>query len=186
VATATFCLTLQHFRTKNKHYFLNTWETATVREKNLLFVLMFIAAGAVLLQACASTQEREMRSMARVYDRPYDRVWSSVEELLRFDLKCAFKKNDKQDGLLETEWVHRMDTEGSKRWMVRADIRKVKNGVEVVLIKKLEMQDNVSRSLERYKKESKDPTSGGGWKKTDVAPDTVEDLYRKLGQKLEN
>ena len=156
-----------------------------MREKNLLFVLMFIVAGAVLLQACASTQEREMRSMARVYDRPYDRVWSSVEELLRFDLKCAFKKNDKQDGLLETEWVHRMDTEGSKRWMVRADIRKVKNGVEVVLIKKLEMQDSVSKSLERYKKESKD-TPSGGWRKTDVAPDTVEDLYRKLGQKLEN
>ena len=149
-------------------------------------VLCFLAC-AVLLQACASTQEAQMRSMARVYDRPYDRVWSSVEELLRFDLKCALKKNDRPDGVIETEWVHRMDTEGTKRWMVKATVRKVKGGVEVGLYKKLELQDNVSKSLEKFnsKKEKNDPAASS-WKKTDVAPDTVEDLYRKLELKLEN
>jgi hypothetical protein len=161
-----------------------------VRRKNLLFMLFIVlcsAACAVLLQACASNQELQMRSMARVYDRPYDRVWSSVEELLRFDLKCALKKNDKPDGVIETEWVHRMDTEGTKRWMVRATVRRVKGGTEVALYKKLEMQDSVSKSLEKYnsKKEKNDPAASS-WKKTDVAPDSVDDLYRKLELKLEN
>ena len=157
-----------------------------MRRKKLLFIVMLGFVGAVLLQACASTQERQMRSMARVYDRPYDRVWSSVEELLRFDLKCAFKKNDKQDGVLETEWVHRMDTEGTKRWMVRATVRKVKGGIEVGLYKKLELQDSVSKSLEKYKGKKDTEPASGSWRKTDVDPDTVEDLYRKLEKKLEN
>ena len=157
-----------------------------MRRKNLLFIVMFVMIGAVLLQACASTQERQMRSMARVYDRPYDRVWSSVEELLRFDLKCAFKKNDKQDGVLETEWVHRMDTEGTKRWMVEATVRQVKGGIEVGLYKKLELQDSVSKSLDKYKGKKDSEPASGSWRKTDVAPDTVEDLYRKLEKKLEN
>ena len=157
-----------------------------MRRKNLLFIVMFVMIGAVLLQACASTQERQMRSMARVYDRPYDRVWSSVEELLRFDLKCAFKKNDKQGGVLETEWVHRMDTEGTKRWMVEARVRKVKGGIEVELYKKLELQDSVSKSLDKYKGKKDSEPASGSWRKTDVAPDTVEDLYRKLEKKLEN
>jgi len=158
-----------------------------VRRKDMLFTVVIVVACALLMQACATAQERQMRSMARVYDRPYDRVCSSVEELLHKDLKCAFKKNDKEGGLFETEWVHRMDTEGTKRWMVRADVRKVKNGVEVVLYKKLELQDNVSKSLEKYNsKKEKNDSASGGWKKTEVAPDTVEDLYRKLEQKLED
>ena len=152
--------------------------------KNLLFVVLFIATGALWLQACTSAQDLQMRSMARVYDRPYDRVWSSVEELLRFDLKCAFKKNEKADGVLETEWVHRMDTEGTKRWMVKATVRKVKGGVEVGLYKKLEMQDSVSKSLDKYKGKKDTEPASGGWKKADVEPDTVEELYRKLELKL--
>lgn len=160
-----------------------------MRVKSLLFALMYGMACACLLQACASfPQQKEMQSMSRVFDLPYDQVWLSVEDLLHKDLKCIFKKNDKKDGVLETEWVHRMDTEGRKRWMIRAQVRKVKDGVEVVMYKKIEFQDDVSKNIDKYRNKKKDdaatPTSG--WKKTDVNLTTVEDLYRQLEGKLEN
>ncbi|MBN2107745.1 MAG: hypothetical protein JW832_09980 [Deltaproteobacteria bacterium] len=160
-----------------------------MREKNLLLALMCCLACACLLQACTSfPQQKEMQSMSRVFDLPYDQVWLSVEELLHKDLKCIFKKNDKKDGLLETEWVHRMDTEGRKRWMIRAQVRKVKDGVEVVMYKKIEFQDDVSKSIDKFRNQKKDnaatPTSG--WKKTDVNLTAVEDLYQQLEVKLEN
>jgi hypothetical protein len=180
-----FALTLLHFQTENKNYSYTAWETAAVRRKDMLFAAVIAVACALLMQACATAQERQMRSMARVYDTPYDRVCSSVEELLKKDLKCLLKKNDRDGGHFETEWVHRMDTEGNKRWMVRADVRKVKNGVEVVLYKKIELQDSVSKSLDKYKKDKAEAASAG-WKKTDVAPDSVEDLYRKLERKFED
>ena len=67
-------------------------------------------------------------------------------------------------------------------------MRKVKGGVEVVLYKKVELQDDVSKSIDKYRNKKKDdaatPTSG--WKKTDVNLTTVEDLYQKLEIKLEN
>ena len=160
-----------------------------MRRKNLLFALLCIMAAAALLQACTSfPQRKEMMSMARVFDRPYDEVWLSVEDLLHHDLKCIFKKNDKKDGVLETEWVHRMDTEGKKRWMIIANMRNVKGGVEVVLYKKVELQDDVSKSIDKFRNKKKDnaatPTSG--WQKTDVNLTTVSDLYRQLEIKLEN
>jgi len=160
-----------------------------VREKNLLLALMCFMASACLLQACTSfPQQKEMQSMSRVFDLPYDQVWLSVEDLLHKDLKCIFKKNDKKDGILETEWVHRMDTEGRKRWMIRAQVRKVKDGIEVVMFKKIEFQDDVSKNIDKYRNKKKDdaatPTSG--WKKTDVNLTAVEDLYQQLESKLEN
>jgi hypothetical protein len=160
-----------------------------VRRKNLLFALLCIMAGAALLHACTSfPQQKEMHSMARVFDLPYDQVWKSVEDLLHHDLKCIFKKNDKKDGVLETEWVHRIDTEGKKRWMIIANVRSVKGGVEVVLYKKVELQDDVSKSLDKYNTKKKDTveTPTGGWKKTDINLTAVEDLYQKLENKLEN
>jgi hypothetical protein len=160
-----------------------------VKRKNLLFALLFLMAGACLLQACTSfPQSKEMLSMARVFDRPYDEVWKSVEDLLHHDLKCIFKTNDKKDGVLETEWVHRMDTEGRKRWMIIANVRTVKGGVEVVLYKKVELQDDVSKSIDKYNTKKKDApeTASGGWKKTDVNLTAVEELYKKLENKLEN
>ena len=154
-------------------------------KKILVCAAVLLAAGPLLLQACVNKQVRQMRALARVYDRPYDRVWSSVEELLQYDLKCAFKKNDRQDGLIETEWVHRIDTEGTKRWMVRAVIHREKAGVRVMLERKVEMQDSVSRSINKYKRQSRDTMSpSGGWKRTEVPLDTVEDLYRQLEEKL--
>jgi hypothetical protein len=160
-----------------------------VREKKLLFALICIMAGAALLQACTSfPQRKEMMSMARVFDRPYDQVWQSVEDLLHHDLKCIFKKEDKKNGVLETEWVHRMDTEGKKRWMIIANVRGVKGGVEVVLYKKVELQDDVSKSIDKYNTKKKDApeTASGGWKGTDINLTAVEDLYKKLENKLEN
>jgi len=182
-------LTLLHFQTKNKHYFFICLEIETVRRKNCICALIGIMACSFMLQACTSfPQQKEMQSMARVFDLPYDQVWQSVENLLHHDLKCIFKKNDKKDGVLETEWVHRMDTEGRKRWMIRAHVRTVKDGVEVVMYKKVEFQDEVSKNIDKYRNQKKDnaatPTSG--WKKTDVNLTTVEDLYQKLEGKLEN
>ena len=127
-----------------------------------------------------------MQSIKRVYDRPYDQVWNSIADMLHADLKCIFKKNDKQAGELETEWVHRMDTEGNKRWMVRATVRKVQGGTEVVLYKKLELQDEVSKSLNKYQKKKEDPsdTPSGGWQRTTVDMASLDELYHLLEKKL--
>ncbi len=145
-----------------------------------------IAAAAVCLAACASIpQQKEMRSMARVYEYPYDVVFSSVEELLRRDLKCLLKKDDRGGGDIETEWVHRVDTEGKKRWMLMASLRKVKgNSTEVVFFKKYELQDEVSKSLDKYNKKKKEDTPSGGWLKSEVDLSSLDDLYGRLEKKL--
>lgn len=154
---------------------------------NSMAVALLLAAGAALsLQACATfPRQEEMRSMARVYDRPYDTVYSSVQELLQRDLRCALKDDDRDGNRLETEWVHRIDTEGKKRWMVRADVRKVGSGTEVVFYKKSDLQGEVSKSINKYKKKKDEPESAAsGWKKTDIDLASVTNLYRMLEKRL--
>lgn len=149
-------------------------------------VLLLAAATGLGLQACASfPRQEEMRSMARVYDRPYETVYGSVQELLLKDLRCALKEDDRDGGRLETEWVHRIDTEGRKRWMIRADVHRVGSGTEVVFYKKSDLQDEVSKSINKYKaKKDTPPSAASGWKKTDIDLAGVTGLYRMLEKRL--
>ena len=153
----------------------------------VILTLLLTSAATFFLQACSSLPlEKEMRSMARVYDQPCDTVYGSVKEVLHRDLSCAIKTDDKAGGQIETEWVHRMDTEGKKRWLVRATVRKVPGGTEVVFYKKSDMQDEVSKSLDKYNKKKQDAAeaASGGWTKTDVDMASVEQLYRLLEKRL--
>lgn len=158
-----------------------------MKTNHVIRTLILTAAIIFCAQACASfPQKQQMSSMARVYDRPYDTVYSSVEDLLSRSLKYALKKSDKAGGCIETEWVHRMDTEGKKRLMVLANVRKVQGGTEVVFYKKSDLQDEISKSLDKYKPQKKDSvdTPSAGWKKTDVDLASVDDMYRLLEKKL--
>ncbi len=152
---------------------------------NRITCMLLLAAAVFSLTACASFPlQEEMQSMARTYDQPYDRVYSSVDDLLRSDLSCAIKKSDKDDGLIETEWVHRIDTEGRKRWKVRATVHKGPGGTEVIFYKRSDLQGEVSKSIGKHKKKDTAPSPSGGWKKTNIDLASVADLYRRLETKL--
>lgn len=144
---------------------------------------LLCSAAAFFLLQCASTRDREVRSFARVYPQPYDTVWSAVEDLVYMDLSCTPKKTDKDHGVIETEWVHLMDTEGIKRWMIQAEVHKIANGIRVVIDKRIEMRDEVSKSINRFKKENNEPKSSG-WKRKDIEQKVFDDLYRRIDQKL--
>ncbi|MEI6125117.1 MAG: hypothetical protein WCQ99_01050 [Pseudomonadota bacterium] len=146
---------------------------------SLLFSIFFT----FIFRGCASAPGREVQSSARVYDRPYDAVWDAVENLVWKELKCTPKKAGEKKGLIETEWAHRIDTEGTTRWMLRAEVKKVPNGIQLLLDKRVELRDIVSKNIHKYKKESNEPQTGG-WRKKEIERKELEDLYRKIEQRL--
>jgi hypothetical protein len=162
------------------------------KEIFLSFFLMFFVISSLYLQGCASTPDSEALPDAHVYDKPYDEVWDAVEDLVFNDLRCVPKKVSKKKGIIETEWVHRIDTEGTMRWRIRSEIKKKKNGVWVLIEKQVHMQDGVRRNTQRYKtykqdrryekQEAQSPHSG--WKKRETAVNTIDDLYNRLREKL--
>ena len=160
-------------------------ERSDALRSNPITRMLLLAAAVFSLTACASYPlQEEMQSMARVYDQPYDRVYSSAEELLRSDLSCAIKKSDEDDGLIETEWVHRIDTEGRKRWKIKAEVHKAPGGTEVIFYKRSDLQGEVSKSIGKHKKKDTAPSPSGGWRKTHIDLASVDDLYRRLETKL--
>ena len=146
-------------------------------------IALLLIFSAFIFQGCSSTRDREVQSSARVYDRPYDAVCTAVEDLVWKELECIPKNAKAKKGFVETEWAHRIDTEGTTRWMIRAEINKVPNGIRLLLDKKVELQDTVSKNINKYKKESKEPQTGG-WKQKEIERKDLADLYRKVEQRL--
>lgn len=140
----------------------------------------------LLLYNCASVRDREVRSCAHTYQLPYDRVWKAVEELVTVDMRCPIKKSDKAAGYIETDWVHVFDTDGTKRWMIKARLKRNNAGTQVMIDKLVEMRDEESRNIRRYRQEKKhaDESPASAWKKTEIDRDALEDLYRQLDGKL--
>lgn len=147
--------------------------------------LIAVCSAAALLLACAPRFSREALETRHVYAYPYAEVWEALRELIVEDLHCAPKKISKKKGYLETDWVHRIDTEGTVRWQIRASARKKSDGVLVVIEKRSQLRDESSRKLSRYRKEQQeDNTSNSGWAKARADLDAIADYHRSLTAKL--
>lgn len=147
--------------------------------------LVAACSAAALLLACAPRFSNEALNTRYVYVHPYDEVWEALRELIVEDLHCAPKKISKKKGYLETEWVHRIDTEGMVRWQIRASARKKSDGVLVVIEKRSQMRDEASRKLNRYRQQhQEDNTSNSGWAKARADLDAIADYHRSLTVKL--
>jgi len=160
-----------------RHYIMTT------QLRWLLSFLLFVVLAGPALQGCASSRDRELKTLSRVYDRPYEKVWDALEDVVIIDLKCVPKKENREDGYLETEWVHLFDTEGTKRWMVRARLKKVKSGVRLTVDKRFEMQDDISRNISKYKKQPNEPTASS-WKRQDIDRKALDELYKSIEENL--
>lgn len=150
--------------------------------------LTAVLMGCLIMQSCLSTPENEsQRNIEQVFNASYDEVWSALENLILNDLGCAAKKINKKKGFIETEWVHRIDTEGTMRWKIRAKINKRKSGVGVLIDKEVQAQDEVRRNINRYRKEtrSKDVKPMAGWTKSEKDLSTIKGFYKKIENKLQ-
>jgi len=101
-------------------------------------------------------------------------------------MRCTIKKSDPRRGRLETEWVHLFDVDGAKRWMIEAELQREKDGVRVIIDKRVELQDDVARSIKRYRQErtKTDEPRPSGWKRTESDRNALNDLHRCIEQRL--
>ena len=133
------------------------------------------------LCACAHFTSTEARLLGRLYPQPYDQVWAAVESYVRDDLGCAVKRINQRKGIIETEWVHRLDTEGTQRWLIKVQVKKRKNGVWVVFDRRVQLQDPFSRQISRYKSESNAPGGrNAGWSTKSFDADSIVDMHRVM------
>ena len=135
---------------------------------------------------CASATRKEAETLSRVYQKPYDEVWAAVEDFICNELQCVPKKLNKKKGVIETEWAHRIDTEGMVRWQILSKVKQKKDGVWVTLEKRVQMRDEVSKNLNRYKqKEKNEPTNtASGWSKAHLDAGAVREYYQGIEDRM--
>lgn len=120
----------------------------------------------------------------KFFNKPYDTVWQAVHELLFVDLGCVEKEVNRKKGVIETDWITRMTTDGTQRWKIDAEIKAKENGAVVYIIKDIEMREEISRETRNYKEKSKDQNPNAGWKNIDVDQSSVDSMYQQLENKL--
>jgi len=141
----------------------------------------------ILVVSCACTRGRIAPEVAsRTYQKPYDKVWEAVTGVILDELGCVERKLKKNRGYLETEWVHNIDTDGHHRWKIEASLKQRTEGVVVQLDKIVQIKDDVSKTLRKYKNDKKKEPIGphAGWANGAATVRDIEDLYRRIDLRL--
>jgi uncharacterized lipoprotein len=154
-----------------------------LKKKHPRLIWLWLAA---LCVTCACTRGLAPEQNARLYHKPYDKVWEAVTGVILDDLGCVESKLKKNKGYLETEWVNTFDTDGQHRWKIEAYLKKRKDAVSVRLEKMVQMKDDVSKTIRKYNNEKKDEPVGphAGWSDATASKREIEDLYRRIDLRL--
>jgi hypothetical protein len=154
-----------------------------LQKKQSLLIWLWLAA---LCITCGCTRSLAPEQNARLYHKPYDEVWEAVTGVILGDLGCVESTLKKNKGYLETEWVNTFDTDGQHRWRIEAYLKKRKDAVTVQLDKRVQMRDDVSKTIRRYNNEKKDEPVGpnAGWSNATTSEREIEDLYRRIDLRL--
>ncbi len=142
-----------------------------------------------LICSCSGKQKRLSEIPKAEFSNSYEDVWNALEELVIKDLYCVPKKIDKKNGILETEWVYRFDTEGDMRWMIVGKVKKTGDGVVVIMDKIKERPDTSMERRRRYDRQDaapEDPSRRAGWKIQEIPLVEIRGLYDSLSRKLSN
>jgi hypothetical protein len=159
-----------------------------MKKGEFLLQLIFFVFVSFLLHGCASVPDKDFQANARFFDRPYDEVWEALEDLIFNDLGVVPSKSDRKRGIIETDWVHRIDIEGKLRWMIRAEIKKENDGVWVFIDKIVEKHEKVKpkRQVHPLEPRQKLIDVPSEWQKQAIDPDVIEDLYQRIENKFSN
>lgn len=151
-------------------------------------VTVFFIVASIFCAGCAHDKKAQQTNYPEgvAFDQPYDKVWAAINDLLFTDLGCAEKKTNKSKGLIETEWVTQITTDGTMRWKVSATLKKQGDKTRVILSKNMEMREELSNSPYRSKEKEreKDKHPDAGWKHTEISADSIDSLYQQLQNKL--
>lgn len=151
-------------------------------------VKVFFIVASIFCAGCAHDRQAKQTQYPDgiAFDQPYDKVWAATNNLLFTDLGCVEKKTNKSKGLIETEWVTQITTDGTMRWKVSAALKKQGDKTRVILSKNVEMREELSNSPYRSKEKEreKDKHPDAGWKNTEISADSIDSLYQQLQNKL--
>ena len=137
------------------------------------------------MQSCASTKNMKQEyETERVFNVSYDDAWAALVEVVLNDLGCAQKKINKKKGILETEWIYTINTDGTIRWKLSARIKKKREGVWMMVDKIIQSRDQVSKSINKYKKKSRASEKPFSWRRSETDKNAVDDLFFEIESKL--
>jgi hypothetical protein len=151
-------------------------------------VIGFFIVASIFYSSCAHDEQVKKTNYPEgmVFNQPYEKVWNALNELIFTDLGCVEKKVNKKKGIIETDWVTQITTDGTMRWNIEAELKQKANSTRVFLNKEVEMKEDITnspyRSKEKEREQDKHPQAG--WKNTDVAADSIDSLYQQLQNKL--
>ncbi|MCP4716691.1 MAG: hypothetical protein GY868_16340 [Deltaproteobacteria bacterium] len=150
-----------------------------------VFVIIGWLAG-VLVGGCVSAPQPKQRDVSeRQFSASYDRVWEVLEMHVLDEMGCSVKKMNRKKGILITEWVHMIDTDGTQRWMLEVHVAESASGARVQVNKIVQMWDKKTQTLRKYNQESRQKAvDNKSWKKMKVDTLDIEHIYRSMDLKL--
>ncbi|MBW1853628.1 MAG: outer membrane protein assembly factor BamC [Deltaproteobacteria bacterium] len=118
----------------------------------------------------------------RKIHREYDEVWKALEMIMVEELMYPIKVKDKNNGVIETDWVSIIRIRGTLRWNARVIVKRREGSTVVKVYNRIEEPSEVKGKMKDKKGDIK-----SGWQPSEEevigAGNILKILSEKLGEK---
>jgi hypothetical protein len=141
----------------------------------------------LLICSCATTKDTRQYHTIEKFNAPYDEVWSALNWVVFDKMDCTEKKVNKKKGIIETEWVYIIGMDGTTRWKITARAEQHEKYILVQIDKKVQLRDEVSKSINMYREKTREKSGArAGWKTGGLDQSGTEEIYLKIKNRLKN
>ena len=148
----------------------------------LLFLMGFFLC--YLFAGCAAPPQpmgEDIPYIFKTFPNEYDEVWEATEEIVAKDLMIPIKANDKEKGVIKTDWVSIIRMRGTLRWYIKIVLERDDNNTRVKIYDHVEEPFSEKAAVEKMKKKDKINT---GWQKSQEKIPEVNEILNMLSSRL--
>lgn len=123
--------------------------------------------------------------MEKTFTQGYDEVWEALEEVLVEELMLSIKKKDREEGIIQTNWISVIRIGGSLRWYVKVFLDRDGNNTLVRVFNRVEEpSEYIKEDTEKMKSKKGEIKTGWSLSKQKIPEvnDILDTLSLKLGE----
>ena len=123
---------------------------------SLMMVCIFSGCG-----GAPPIEDENLPYELKTFEKEYDEVWDALERVMVDDMRLPIKINDKERGLIQSDWISVIRLRGTMRWYVKVLVSKGANGTTVKVSHAAEVPTEVVGDMKDKKGDVKT-----GWQNT--------------------
>lgn len=142
---------------------------------SLMMVCLFSGCG-----GAPPIEDENLPYELKTFQKEYDEVWDALERVMVDEMRLPIKINDKERGIIQSDWISVIRLRGTMRWYVKVLVSKEAKGTTVKVSHAAEVPTEVVGDMKDKKGDVKT-----GWQNSKENIREVDEVMSLLSSELE-